>query len=92
MKKLEKDIDVVCVFYHGKVPEPRKFKIKYKNGTVKTVDVDIIRRSEILKPNNLTNLDKVLYVCQSEIEEILIQYELMYYVKDMRWELYSVAQ
>ena len=27
MQVLEKGVDVICVFYNGKVPEPRKFKI-----------------------------------------------------------------
>ena len=88
MKKLEKGIDVLCIFTMGTSPPiPRKFKIKYKNGQIKTVEVDQIRQIENLLPSGLHNY---VYHCISEVEECIIEYELRYFVKDMRWELYRV--
>ena len=82
MKVLEKDIDVICVFYHGKIPEPRKFKIKYKNGTVKTVEIDLVKRTEVQNPNNLLDMVKVLYDCQSEVEDKIIGYQALLHEGD----------
>lgn len=88
MKKIEKGIDVLCVFSEGTAPPmPRKFKIKYRNGTIKTVSVDQVKLVE----NNLPlGLHNYVFHCASEIEECLIEYELRYFVNEMRWELFKV--
>ncbi len=82
---LHKEIDVVCVFYRGKQPAPRKFKITYNNGDVQTVTVDQIRRVENETP---LGLHTIVYACTSEVNGVLIDYVIRYYVKEMRWELY----
>ena len=50
-----------------------------------------MKRTEVQNPNNLLDMVKVLYDCQSEVEDKIIGYQLLYYVKEMRWGLYKVG-
>lgn len=84
---VEKDIDVLCIFYEGEIPMPRKFKLKRKTGEITTVDVEHITRYEKLTPGGLYN---IVYHCQSEVQDCIINYDLRYFVKDMKWQLYRV--
>lgn len=86
MSKYEKGIDVLCVFVEGTPPIPRKFKIKYKEGTIKLVEIEQVRFVEEKYKNGISN-HHFIYHCTSESNEVLINYELKYFVQDMRWEL-----
>lgn len=86
MKSFEKGIDVLCVFSIGTPPIPRKFKIKYKDGTIKLIEIDQIRFVEEMYKNGISN-HHFIYHCTSESNEVLIDYVLKYYVLEMRWEL-----
>lgn len=85
---LHKEIDVICVFNRGKRPVPRKFKITYNNGDVQTVTVDQVNRIEQETP---LGLHTIVYSCTSEVNGVLVDYIIRYYVKEMRWELYRTA-
>ena len=37
MRVLEKDVDMLSVSYIGKPPQPRKFKIRFRDGSFRTV-------------------------------------------------------
>ena len=86
MNKFEKGIDVLCVFSYGTPPKPRKFKIKYRNGAIKTIEIDQIRFVEEMYKNGISN-HHFIYHCTSEDNEVLVNYILKYFVIDMRWEL-----
>ena len=89
MRVLEKEVDMLSVSYVGKPPLPRKFKIRFRNGTLKTVSVDQIKRVDSVTPSGHPNL---VYYCYSEVDDRIIDYELRYFVKEMKWELYRVYE
>ena len=89
MRVLEKDVDMLSVSYIGKPPQPRKFKIRFRDGSLKTVNVDQIKRVDSVTPVGHPNF---VYYCYSEVDDRIVDYELRYFVKEMRWELYRVYE
>ena len=87
MKVINKSIDVLCIFYCGKQPVPRKFRLTYSNGTVRTVTVDHVRSMEHETP---LGPHSIVYCCTSEVDGCLVDYEIRYHVKEMKWELYRI--
>ena len=89
MRVLEKDVDMLSVSYIGKPPQPRKFKIRFRDGSYRTVKVDQIKRVDSVTPAGHPNF---VYYCYSEVDDRIIDYELRYFVREMRWELYRVYE
>ena len=63
MRVLEKAVDMLSVSYIGKPPQPRKFKIRFRDGTLKTVKVDQVKRVDSVTPAGHPNF---VYNCYSE--------------------------
>lgn len=89
MRVLEKAVDMLSVSYIGKPPQPRKFKIRFRDGTLKTIKVDQVKRVDSVTPAGHPNF---VYYCYSEVDDRIVDYELRYFVKEMRWELYRVYE
>ena len=89
MKVLEREVDVLSVCYIGKPPQPRKFKIRYRDGRHRTVTVDQIKRVDSVTPAGHPNF---VYFCYSEVDDRILDYELRYFVREMKWELYRVYE
>ena len=89
MRVLERDVDMLSVSYIGKPPQPRKFKIRFRDGSFRTVTVDQIKRVDSVTPAGHPNF---VYYCYSEVDDRIVDYELRYFVREMRWELYRVYE
>ena len=87
MKIVAKPIDAIVVFQQGAHPVPHKFKYKCPDGSMKYVQVERIFSSEIRKAGNS---EVILYQCQSRIEGEAKRYELKFFLKEARWELYKI--
>ena len=87
MKIVAKPIDAIVVFQQGSHPVPHKFKYMCPDGSMKYVQVERIFASEIRKAGNS---EVILYQCQSRIEGEAKRYELKFFLKEARWELYKI--
>lgn len=87
MKIVARPIDAIVVFQQGTHPVPHKFKFRDTDGTIKYVRVEQIFQS---KTGSSGNMENILYVCQSHIDGQVRRYELKYFLKDARWELYKL--
>ena len=87
MKIVARPIDAIVVFQQGTHPVPHKFKFRDKDGTVKYVRVEQIFES---RTGSSGSTENILYVCQSHIDGQLRRYELKYFLKEARWELYKI--
>ena len=88
MRILEKEIDVICICNKGKPPKPCRFKLSYSDGTVRTIEVDNIVLTEKFLPGGSTYY---LYHCASEVNGSIVEYELKYFVRDIKWQLYRTV-
>ena len=87
MKIVAKPIDAIVVFQQGSHPVPHKFKYMCPDGSMKYVQVERIFSSEIRKAGNS---EVILYQCQSRIAGEAKRYELKFFLKEARWELYKI--
>ena len=87
MKIVSKEIDTIVVFKKGKVPIPYKFKYAEGDEAEKReIKIDKIIRTE---KKRIAGIDSIIYLCQSYINERIIQYELKYIIGEYRWVLYK---
>ena len=86
MKILAKPVKMVAAFDEKGIPVPLRFKVE-EEGVWQLVKVDKIISTEAVRP---AGMDALVFRCQSEIQGILKQYELIYRVKPHQWELYKM--
>lgn len=87
MKIVARPVDMIAVFYQGRHPVPHKFKYLSPDGSMKYIHVERIFASEVRKNGNS---EIILYQCQSRIEGEAKRYELKFFLKEARWELYKI--
>ena len=87
MKIVAKPVDMIAVFYQGRHPVPHKFKYLETDGSMKYIHVERILASEVRKAGNA---EAILYQCQSRMEGEVKRYELKFFLKEARWELYKI--
>jgi hypothetical protein len=86
VKVLAKPIRMISAFDERGAPTPLRFKVE-EEGVWNLVKVDKIVSSEAIKP---AGMDAIVFRCQSEIQGLMKQYELIYRVKPHVWELYKM--
>ena len=86
MKVVAKPITMIAVFDQRGVPKPIKFKVEEDGGSY-IVKVDKIIKTEQIRP---AGMDALVFLCQSAINDILKQYEIVYRIKQHLWELYKI--
>ena len=87
MRIVARPIDAIVVFQQGTHPVPHKFKYKDTDGSIRYVRVGQIFSS---KAGGTGSMENILYTCQSSIGGEEVRYELKYFLKDARWELYKI--
>ena len=87
MKIVAKPVDMIAVFYQGRHPVPHKFKYLCPDDSMKYIHVEQSLSSQVRKAGNS---EVILYQCQSCIEGEARRYELKFFLKEARWELYKI--
>jgi len=77
---------MIAVFDENGLPKPIRFSID-DNDERQTIKVDHIVSTNAIRPNGM---DALVFLCQSEIQGLLKQYEIVYRVKPHQWELYKI--
>ena len=81
---ISKPVKMVAVFTPGEAPRPSKFKVKDNRGEEHIVYVD-----EIIKVfEAITN---IRYYCATHYEDFVKRYELIYWTKEYKWEVYRIV-
>lgn len=81
-------VDVLAVFDVGALsPRPVRFKV-IDSGIKKTVRVTDIRNIEWLGAGGVA---RIVYDCCTVIEGRRIEYRLLYYYRECRWEIERTA-
>ena len=86
MKILAKPVKMIAAFDEKGIPVPLRFKIE-EDGVWSLVKIDKIISTRAVRP---AGMDALIFMCQSEIEGMLRQYELVYRIKVHQWELYKM--
>ena len=87
MKVIAKPVNMIAAFDESGIPTPLKFKIQEANSEYRVIKVDKIISSESIKP---AGMDSIVFLCQSEVQNVMKRYELIYRVKSHQWELYKI--
>ncbi|MGI6211302.1 MAG: hypothetical protein ACOYJJ_01830 [Anaerovoracaceae bacterium] len=87
MKIVARPVDMIAVFYEGKRPMPWRFRYLDPGGELVTVQVDRVISTE---DRRIAGISTYNYCCQSRIRSEERRYELKYFLKDARWELYKI--
>jgi hypothetical protein len=86
VKIVAKEVEMVAVFDKQGIPKPLRFKIDDDDGLY-VVKVDQVVSTESIRP---AGMEALVFRCQSVINGIEKQYELVYRIKPHRWELYKM--
>ena len=86
MKILAKPVKMIAAFDERGTPVPLRFKIE-EDGVWSLIKIDKIISTRAVRP---AGMDALIFMCQSEIEGMLRQYELVYRLKTHQWELYKM--
>lgn len=90
MKIVARPIDAVVLFTGKDTPRPYRFRYKEEGGDENeqvTVKIDRIFQTE---KTNIAGAPAYVYRCQSELNGTMKLYELRYFIKECRWELYKI--
>ena len=87
MKVIAKPVNMIAAFDERGFPTPLRFKIEESDSQYRVVKVDKIISTESIKP---AGMESIVFLCQSEVENIMKRYELIYRVKAHQWELYKI--
>ena len=88
MKIVARPIDAAVLFRGKEPPLPRSFRFQEeRDGERITVRVEHVFDME---QTNVAGAPAFVYRCQSQIGEVMKPYELRYFVKECRWELYKI--
>ena len=86
MKIVSKPVKMVAVFDEQGFPMPIRFRIE-EEGIWQTIKIGQVISTETIRP---AGMDALVFLCQSEIQGFMKQYELIYRVKPHQWELYKI--
>lgn len=86
MKIINKPIEVIALFLDAGTISPLKFRLMLE-GRLQVFKVDkiITKTTEKLAGNRM-----IVFVCQSEINGSLKQYEIRYELDTMKWYLFKM--
>lgn len=87
MKILSKPIDVLAVFIDGKDPEPIRWRMHHKDGSVTVVKVERIYEIQRVIPYDVNCTG---YKCQSHVDGVERRYELKFNRKTLQWLLWKM--
>lgn len=87
MKILSEPIDALVMFRGKDNPRPHKFRYFDRDSLAHEIKIDKILQIDAKKTAGIRAL---VYRCQSEIEGIVVLYELKYLIEECRWELYKM--
>ena len=87
MKVIAKPVNMIAAFDESGMPTPLKFKIEESDNEYRVIKVDKIISTESIKP---AGMDSIVFLCQSEVQNVMKRYELIYRVKSHQWELYKI--
>ena len=87
MKVVAKPIKMIVAFDESGIPTPLKFKIEDADSDCRVIKVDKIISSESIKP---AGMESIVFLCQSEVQNVMRRYEIIYRVKSHQWELYKI--
>ena len=87
MKIVAKPVKMIAAFDESGIPTPLKFKIEEADSEYCVIKVDKIINTESIKP---AGMESIVFLCQSEVQNTMKQYELIYRVKTHQWELYKI--
>ena len=89
MKAMRTTVDMIAVFRGGEVPEPIRFRYTERDGKENIVNVGKVID---LKVNHSGQTKDITYTCTSLVGRRLLQYDLKYIGRDVRWELYKIGE
>ena len=87
MKLIAKPVNMIAAFDESGFPTPLKFKIEEAESEYRVIKVDKIISTESIKP---AGMESIVFLCQSEVQNTMKRYELIYRVKTHQWELYKI--
>ena len=87
MKILAKEIKMIALFEKDGKAEPIRFKITDDNGEEITIKVEKITS---VTETKVAGISSIIYCCQSEISNVIKQYEIKYRINEHKWELYKM--
>ena len=86
MKIIAKPVKMIAAFDENGVPTPLRFMLE-EDGVRRVVKVDHVVSTEAVRP---AGMDALVFRCQSEMRDMIRQYELVYRIKPHQWELYKM--
>ena len=89
MKAVRTTVDMIAVFRGDEIPEPIRFRYTTPAGKEQVVKVGKVIDLSIKKWGQTKD---ITYTCSSIVGRRLLQYELKYIGRDVRWELYKVGE
>lgn len=89
MKIVAQPIDAMVYFAEKGIPRPFRFRCRELGQEPEAQAVTVGRIFET-EQTNIAGAPAIVYRCQSEVEGIAKLYELRYFIRECRWELYKI--
>jgi hypothetical protein len=86
---IKKQVEIIVRYDQEGIPTPIKFKWVDMDESKLIIVVDKIRHKELIS-NRHSKLHYYVFLCESCINDLVIEYELRYEVGELRWILYRM--